>query len=301
VLVQQNSDPRKSDYAESFAALRRLTEEALSHETGSPDLVVWSETAFVPNIRRWSGVAPEDHPYAALTRELLVWQKSLGAWLLTGNDDYELGPAGEADRRDYNAAILFAPDGTRVETYRKLHLVPFTESFPWKRELPGVYRLLERYDVYLWEPGDRRVVFRHPALAFATPICFEDSFPDDVRRFVSDGAEAILNLTNDYWSLTEVEAIPHAANAVFRAVENDCPMVRASASGLTCSVDRLGRIVARAPLYEEAFLSVTVPIAPSRPTLYARWGDWFPIALCALLAVALAEGHLRRRRRVARP
>ena len=51
------------------------------------------------------------------------------------------------------------------------------------------------------------------------------------------GAGIIVNLSNDFWSLTEVEAMQHAANAVFRAVENGMPMVRATASGLTCVVD----------------------------------------------------------------
>jgi apolipoprotein N-acyltransferase len=292
-LVQENADPRKDDYREVFDTLRRLTDRSLASD---PYLVVWSETAFVPNIRRWSQEDATIYPYAALVKDFLAYQKSLGRWLITGNDDYSLRelPTGSV-RLDYNGSVLFSPQGERVETYHKMHLVPFTEYFPYKRQLPGIYRFLLSFDDYLWEPGDRRVVFRIPGLAFSTPICFEDVFPDDVRRFVAAGAEVILNLSNDYWSLTETEAMQHAANAVFRAVENRRPLVRASASGLTCLIAPDGRLLARSPFFTESSLVVDVPLRSVHETLYERWGDWFPFLLAALL-ILLFTGSLAWRR-----
>jgi len=293
-LVQQNDDPRKEDYRAVFDTLRRLTDSALGQH---PDMIVWSETAFVPNIRRWSREDPKEYPLAALVRDFLAYQKATGTWLLTGNDDYSFVTRdGAQERLDYNGSVLFSPAGERVETYHKIHLVPFTEYFPYKKQLPGIYELLQNFDAYLWEPGDRRVVFRHPKLSWSTPICFEDSFPDDVRRFVIEGAEVILNLSNDYWSLTKTEGMQHAANAVFRAVENARPLARAAASGLTCLVDPRGRIRARTPFYQENSLVVDVPLSTSRTTLYTRWGDWFPAALGVSLLVMLIGGILRRRR-----
>ena len=292
-LVQQDTDPRKDDYSATFDTLRRLTDRALA---ARPDLVVWSETAFVPNIRRWSTEDPKQYPLAALVRDFLSYQRGLGTWLLTGNDDYDLRVVdGVQERFDYNGSVLFSPRGERVETYHKMHLVPFTEYFPYKKQLPGIYALLMSFDAYLWEPGDRRVVFRHPAFRFATPICFEDAFPDDVRRFVAGGAEVILNISNDYWSLTRVEGMQHAANALFRAVENGRPLARAAASGLTCVIDSRGRILSRAPFYQEAFLVADVDLSRSRTTLYTRWGDWFPVAMSAGLVLLLAVGVAWRR------
>src|SRR5208283_5697937 len=179
----------------------RLTDSALAEH---PDLVVWSETAFVPNIRRWSREDPRVFPLAALVKDFLAYQEGIHAWLLTGNDDYSfVDNSGTQERLDYNGSVLFSPEGRRVETYHKIHLVPFTEYFPYKKQLPSIYALLMSFDAYLWEPGDRRVVFHHPKFSWSTPICFEDVFPNDVRKFVSAGAEVILNLSNDYWSLTE--------------------------------------------------------------------------------------------------
>ncbi|MGD0726915.1 MAG: apolipoprotein N-acyltransferase [Spirochaetia bacterium] len=294
-LIQQNDDPRKNDYRLVFDTLRSLTDRALA---AKPDLVVWSETAFVPNIRRWSREDPAAFPLAALVRDFLAYQKGTGRWLLTGNDDYSLVTEdGREERLDYNGSVLFSPQGDRVETYHKIHLVPFTEYFPFKKQLPGIYQLLLSFDAYLWEPGVRRVVFHHPLFAFSTPICFEDVFPDDVRRFVREGAEVILNLSNDYWSLTEAEGMQHAANAVFRAVENGRPIARAAASGLTCMVDTHGRITARSPFYTESCLVVDVPLSSSRQTFYTRWGDWFPISLAAFFVLLSAWSFLWPRRR----
>jgi apolipoprotein N-acyltransferase len=291
-LVQQNGDPRKDDYRHDFDTLRSLTDQALSM---TPDLVVWSETAFVPNIRRWIREDPTTEPLAALVRDFLAYQKSTMRWLLTGNDDYELveTPGGE-QRIDYNASVLFSPDGRRVETYHKIHLVPFTEYFPFTRQLPGIFALLQSFDVHLWEPGRTRIVFHIPQLSFSTPICFEDVFPSDVRGFVREGAEAIINLSNDYWSLTAAEAMQHAVNGLFRAVENARPLARASASGLTCLIDPLGRIVARAPFFEKSLLTVDMRIPIDRETIYTRWGDWFPAAMVALLLAILFSTALHR-------
>jgi apolipoprotein N-acyltransferase len=287
-LIQQNTDPRKDDYRAAFDTLRELTDGTLAEK---PDLMVWSETAFVPNIRRWSREDPETMPLAALVRDFLAYQKTLGTWLITGNDDYSLVTRdGVEERLEYNGAVLFSPRGERRETYHKMHLVPFTEYFPYKKELPRLYAMLRSFDAYLWEPGDRRVVFTHPKVAFCTPICFEDVFPDDVRRSVAAGSECILNLSNDFWSLTETEAMQHASNAVFRAVENDRPLARASASGLTCLVDSRGRIRARSPFFTESSLVVDVPLRPVGDTPYTRWGDWFPRVLAVMLCVLFLGG-----------
>jgi apolipoprotein N-acyltransferase len=243
----------------------------------------------VPNIRRWSKVDPQSSTYAALVRDFLDYQAGLGHWLLTGNDDYELvvGERGEKERLDYNAAILFDPEGNRVRTYRKLRLVPFTEYFPWKEQLPRLYSWLKERDVYLWEPGKERVVFSHPLFRFSTPICFEDAFPGDVRQFVQRGAEVIVNISNDFWSLTPVEGQQHGVNSFFRAVENRVPLVRAAASGLTGYVDAAGRLVAAVPFYQAQYLVVDVEIKEPGVTPYTRFGDWFPKGLLGVFVVLL--------------
>lgn len=279
--VQQNNDPRKHRYEETFETLTRLTQSTLAQ---SPDLVIWSETAFVPNIRRWSEDTSNSR-YHRLVSRFLEYQQDLGHWLVTGNDDYELVETADGQERlEYNAAVLFSDTGSRVETYRKVRLVPFTEHFPYREQVPWFYELLQDFDVNFWEPGDVQTVFEHPAVRFATPICYEDVFPDYVRRFVLGGAEAVFNLSNDYWSLTEVQAKQHFVAALFRAVENRRPVLRTTASGLTGHIDVYGRVLQTAPYYEEAAIVSDVELAETPPTtIYTRLGDYFPIAAGALL------------------
>ncbi|MDA8426696.1 MAG: apolipoprotein N-acyltransferase [Treponema sp.] len=288
-LVQEDTDPHKNDYGATFDILRRLTDEAL---TQKPDLVVWSETAFVPNIRRWSAMDPAKYPLAKLVDRFLEYQKGMGAWLLTGNDDYTLDTDAQGDeiRKDYNASLLFSPDGRLVDTYHKIHLVPFTEYFPYRAQLPWVYDLLKRFDVYFWEPGTARTVFRVPAMSFSTPICFEDSFPDDVRRFVREGAQVIVNLSNDYWSLSPVEGKQHYIDSLFRAVENRCPLLRATSSGLTAYVDPTGRLVKSIPYYRQGYLVADVAVPAPHETTYTAWGDWFPLLLLAFVLLSACAG-----------
>jgi apolipoprotein N-acyltransferase len=288
-LVQEDTDPHKNDYGATFEILKRLTDEALVQK---PDLVVWSETAFVPNIRRWSAMDPAKYPLSKLVDRFLEYQKSMHTWLLTGNDDYTLDTDAQGDevRKDYNASLLFSPDGLLVDIYHKIHLVPFTEYFPYRAQLPWVYDMLKRFDVYFWEPGTVHTVFRMPAMPFSTPICFEDSFPDDVRRFVRDGAQVIVNLSNDYWSLSPVEGKQHYIDSLFRAVENRCPLLRATSSGLTAYVDPTGRLVKSVPYYRQEYLIADLAVPAQHETPYTAWGDWFPRLLLALVFLSVCAG-----------
>ncbi len=282
-LIQQNSDPRKTDYRENLDVLKKLTNEALAGSNGNTDLVVWSETAYVPNIRRWGSMAPEEHPLAKLTDEFLEYQGKGGFYLLTGNDDYELkGDGNTIERKEYNASVFFTDRGERVETYRKIRLVPFTEYFPFRRQLPALYDILIKMDVNLWEPGIEQTVFTHPEFRFSTPICFEDIFPDYVRNFALKGADVILDISNDYWSLTETEGKQHFMTGMMRAVENRRPLVRCTASGLTGVVERTGKIRDTQPFYKPLYVNTQIELHEhGAASVYLKYGDWFAGACIA--------------------
>ncbi len=114
-----------------------------------------------------------------------------------------------------------------------------------------------------------------------------------------EGGEAIVNISNDYWSLHEAEAKQHAVNGSFRSIENRRPLVRATASGLTCYVDIDGGFRDSTPMYAENFLIADVVFRPERITPYTRWGDWLPqAAAAALVLLALISVFPRVRRRL---
>ncbi|GHV27389.1 apolipoprotein N-acyltransferase 1 [Spirochaetia bacterium] len=293
-LIQHNTDPWRggiADYRQNYETLKRLSLEAVAAEP-KPDLVVWSETAFVPRIY-WHTVYRDDPESWQLVKELLAFLETQDIPYIIGNDDArrEVNAAGVWDRVDYNAVMLFE-GGKNTELYRKLHLVPFTEHFPYEKQLPWVYTALKNADTHFWEKGDTATVFDAAGVKFSTPICFEDIFGYLSRDFVRGGAEIIVNLSNDAWSKSVPAQMQHLSMAVFRAVENSRSMVRSTASGQTCAIDPSGRVLAMAEPFTEAWLTAVVPVI-TRDTLYTFWGDLWGKLFTAAAAIMLILGIVR--------
>jgi apolipoprotein N-acyltransferase len=290
-LIQHNSDPWRGGipaYRQNFEVLKRLSDEAL--RTGpQPDLVVWSETAFVPRIY-WHSTYRDDPESWDLVKKLLDYLAVQEVPFVIGNDDArrELSPEGRWERVDYNAVILF-DRGEMSGLYRKLHLVPMTEHFPYRKQLPWIYEALEKADTHFWKKGTEAAVFDSRGIKFSSPICFEDSFGYLSRNFVRNGAELIVNLSNDAWSNSLPAQMQHLSMAVFRAVENRRAMVRSTASGQTCGIDPSGRVIAMAEPFTEAALTVEVPLVREE-TLYTRYGDWLPLFFIILAGLMLIGG-----------
>jgi len=290
VLLQQNTDPRKHEYRENFEKLMALTDEALEALPARPDLVAWPEGGFKLDVRYWSDPERKDSYWGGVVRQFLDYQRNLGTWLVTGTQDHELVAAenGETMQRDFNSSILLDADGKIAGFYHKMHLVPFSEYFPLdKKRFAGLYGLFQKYDISDWDIGEQRVVYQHEKMRFATPICFEDVFSDDMRRFVLQNVDVILNMSNDYWSLSPVEGRQHGILSLFRAVENQRPVLRSTSSGYTVYIDATGRIQPGSPQpYTEGYTIATVPLPERRLTPYTRWGDWFPLLCGAALLLA---------------
>lgn len=295
-LVQQNVDPWKGGnktYAKTLEILTRLSREALE-EDPSIDIVIWSETSFVPAID-WHTRYRTDRVAFGLVKELREYLSAQTVPFVLGNDDGQLAKdeRGRDIRVDYNAAILF-DRGEIVETYRKLHLVPFTENFPYKDRLPGIYQWLKDADTHFWETGTEYTVFEAADVRFSTPICFEDTFPYLNREFVRRGAQVLVNLTNDAWSKAIACEMQHMSIAAFRALENKRTLMRSTNGGITCVIDPNGRILAMLPPFTEDYLIAEAPVYASEQTLYTRWGDWFAILISVLALIGLAGGLLAR-------
>lgn len=286
-LVQHNTDPWRgglAEYRRNFNVLKELSNEALA-QNPKPDLIVWSETAFVPRIE-WHKQYRDDRESWLLVKELLDYLALQDVPFVIGNDDATKDPllSKEPDGRvDYNAVMLFNK-GEVVDMYRKIHLVPFTEYFPYQKQLPFVYDILINADTHFWEKGTKLTVFEINGLKFSSPICFEDSFGYLSRDFVRNGAELLVNLSNDAWSNSLSAQMQHFAMAVFRAVENRRSMVRSTASGQTCAIDPNGKIIDMARPFDEIQITVDVPIINNVASFYTRYGDFLP-RICIILVI----------------
>jgi apolipoprotein N-acyltransferase len=299
-LIQQNVDPWHGGTRAFRKGLDIHIAQSLEAIKENPDIVIWSETAFVPSIS-WHTRFRTDRDRYLLVQELTEFLQTQDVPYVIGNGDGQLevagrepvNPDGSWNRKDYNAVLLYE-NGEIQETYRKLHLVPFTESFPFKKQLPGIYSWLEAADTHFWEKGDEYVVFETDGISFSTPICYEDTFGNLSRAFVRAGAEVIVNITNDSWSASVAAEMQHMAMSVFRAIENRRTVVRGTNGGITCTIDPSGRILDRLAPFIEDYLVSDVPVYSDTRTLYTRFGDWFGIG-CVLLAIAfLGTGVTRR-------
>ena len=314
--IQHNADTWEggyNTYRKNFSNLRRLSLEA---KRENPDLVTWSETAFVPSVSwhtTYSYADTETHYGNSETKELvndfINFAAELEIPLLTGNPkgvliDPALPPMlenGELNRDDYNSVLLFK-DGEIVEEYKKLHLVPFTEHFPYEKQMPWLYKLLLANDYNWWLAGTEPVVFELNGIKFATPICYEDTFGYLSADFVASGADLIINMTNDRWSGSADAALQHGTMATFRSVENRKTMVRSTNSGYSCLILPNGKIVQDLEQFKMTYEVYDVPVyktATNGLTFFTSHIDLVAKTAIYLSVLSLAFGlvlYIRRRK-----
>ncbi|MBU4343444.1 MAG: apolipoprotein N-acyltransferase [Candidatus Omnitrophica bacterium] len=242
----------KDEILERYANLTRLA------AFDDPDLIIWPETSF-PG---FFGINKD-------TQEVLGLARKIDTPLLIGANTSE-------GLDSFNSAVLISERGKVVDRYDKIHLVPYGEYVPFSDKIPFLHRLVlgelgeftagKEYKAFSLEtspvtagghpsPNHSRSLSRarprgsgtgqaafSQNIKFATLICFEDIFPKLARRFVQNGAEFLIVITNDAWYGRSGAPYQHAASSVFRAIENRIPIVRCANTGYSCFIDSRGRI-----------------------------------------------------------
>jgi apolipoprotein N-acyltransferase len=240
-------------------------------------LVVWPESA-VPFL------FDEEPALATLLREAV---RRRGIYLFFGNDDRERGESGRG--RIYVGAKLLDPSGELGLRYRKIHLVPFGEYVPLQPlfTLGGRYAAKLVQEVSDFTPGSEATTGLVDGHRIGGFICYEAIFPSLVRRFAAEGAELLVNVTNDAWYGTTSAPYQHLAMAAFRAVENRRYLVRAANTGITAVVDPRGRVLEPTQLFDTTVLVREVPFV-AETTFYTRHGNLFAQAVSALALALVA-------------
>jgi apolipoprotein N-acyltransferase len=190
----------------------------------------------------------------------------------------------------YNAALHFSPEGVPGGIYRKTHLVPFGEFVPFQKFLSFLGPVIR--DLGQLERGRAYSLFQASGFTYSPLICYEVTFPEDARKALLNGADALVNISNDAWYGNTASPYQHAMMAVVRAAENQKPLLRASNSGICLVTDPFGKVLASSRLFERTVLKGEVFLKRGSGTLYAQWGSWFP-KLCLLLLFAAGVGAIR--------
>lgn len=173
------------------------------------------------------------------------------------------------------------------DVYYKQHLVPFGEYVP----MPDILGFLSPMDFDFF-PGSKHqpllsILNKEP---FSILICFEDTVPALASSAVRKGARWIVNQTNDAWFDPSSQSEQHVAHAVFRCVENRVPMVRACNTGVTCIIDKFGRIKQRLKIQEQGFITGSIDIDKNfYQTFYTNNGDIFAKLGAIILLFSLTE------------
>ncbi len=195
--------------------------------------------------------------------------------------------------RPQNSAIVLGPEGRVIEQYDKIHLVPFGEYVPWWAFPDKIGKITSQVGDFV--PGNTYRVARTPEGTIAVFICYEDIFPQLVRRLASQGAGVLVNISNDAWYDDTAAAPQHLEMARLRAIENHRYLLRATDDGITAVIDPYGRIVAEAPRHQTLVLPADFSYL-TRRTFYTAYGDVFAWLCVAATGVLMVSAVIARRR-----
>ena len=184
----------------------------------------------------------------------------------------------------HNSAVMVNERGEKIVQYDKIRLVPFGEFVPeW---LPG-NNLLPTV-VGRTKPGkDFRLMPFGSRVRAGVMICYESAFGDISNSFVRNGADALIEITNDGYGGNTPILRQHLANAVFRAVETNRPVLRVTNVGITAYINERGEISGASQTYETATRIWTVAKSDGKETFYVRNGDLFAWMCTILTAILL--------------
>ncbi|HEX7316969.1 MAG TPA: apolipoprotein N-acyltransferase [Pyrinomonadaceae bacterium] len=289
VAVQPNVIPDFNRSESEYERLRRrhfeLSDAGLSLlnqplDDERPRVVVWPESPMNFTLDR-------DRRFR---EELKDYVGSRGVSLLFNSLEPAAGGGG------YNAAVLVNQKGLLAAQYDKIRLMPFGEYVPLPRWLPGVGML--GGVVGDFTPGERYTLIplgsNEESPRAGTFICLESAYPDITRRLTQEGADVLIEMTNDAYQGDTSILRQHLSNAVFRAVETGRPLLRVTNTGVSARIDERGHVFEETGRFVEAVRVWPVSRAASGRTFYVEYGDVFALACSFVGLVALALTFRRR-------
>ncbi len=262
---------------ENMERLEQLTRAAAGDR---PDLIVWPESAIPGNL--------QSDPM--LIARLQSLSDMMEIPLILGAAEVEKFATGDREitmnRRVFNTAHLLRPGEPLAQPYRKRVLVPFAEYLPHPDIIPWPEWLAPR--VSAMTPGENAQLFKvSNDLTVGTLICWENVFARLARESVKDGANVLVQLTNDVWFGRSAAPWQHNLMSVMRAVENRVPIVIASNTGPSQIIDGYGRVVASAPdIFIKGLTTGNIHRGVGG-TVYTAVGDVFVFGVLTWLGVCL--------------
>ena len=302
--------------AQDEQRFREAAEKGEGVELRTPDWIMWPESSLTGRIIR-----TDDGTWGTWDENTITLNRIREAGdfsMVMGLNEVEGAHFGEDlvmkdNARVWNSLVMIPPDGELV-TYRKHHLVIFGEYIPLVESLPFLKKIYEQQAGVefggSFSMGDSfeplPVEINGEEVGLLPTVCFEDTVPRLMRKFVRGGPQLIVNVTNDGWFKESPAAAQHFANAKFRAIELRRPMIRCANSGVSAVVNSVGSTVhpdggPKQEIRDESgshftrgWMLAEVDIPKRSPiTGYAVVGDWGVIGLGVLGLVVGVTGRRR--------
>ena len=233
-VVQANIDQKlKMSRGGSRAAtiLGRYLPATDAAEAAGVDLIVWPEgsypLAFPTGVTRLTDAGLRPGGYRA--------------GLLVGVDVFD---PKNLRKGNENAAFLLDPSLGIAQHYVKNHLVPFGEYVPWHLDdYLGIGNIVGAS----FAPGTdlSPAMLRRPdgpPVRLGIEICFDAIFPEISRTYARNGAQVLVNMTNDAWYGFSSAPFQFLHMVATRAVETGRPVARAANTGVSAFIDPVGRV-----------------------------------------------------------
>jgi apolipoprotein N-acyltransferase len=204
---------------------------------------------------------------------------------------------------DADTPVDSLQSGDAAMRYDKQHLVPWGEFVPY-----GFHWFVDMLNIPLGD-FDRGAEWQPPfpvdGQRIALNICYEDLFGEEILPALRQGpggepgATVLLNISNlgwfgDSWALWQ-----HLQIGRMRTLETARPMLAATNTGLTVSIDGHGRVLAALPpLQEDALVTSVQGMTGTTP--YTATGNTVIVTLLVLVLLALLFRRTTTLRAVAR-
>lgn len=214
----------------------------------------------------------------------------LGAPVVAGLEDVD--DLSFEERNHYSAALYLSPGKVNCklpERYEKRVLVPLGEYIPFS----FCKQLAINYGVNgSFTKGEKAKVFFHPKKPFGVSICYEETFGHVMRENRLDGAELLVNLTNDGWFPSSKLTKQHFDHARLRSIECGIPLIRACNTGITGGFDSLGRVISVLGDAEDEHESLSDSLLLEVPaytyqTIYSKFGDHLILSFSSIAFLGL--------------
>ena len=243
-----------------------------------PDLIAWPESP-----------APFEEADPRFQQAMIGIAHAEDAPMVVGNIGADFSTE-EQTWNYYNSAVVINADGARVGRYDKIHLVPFGEYVPFQKLLFFARKLTGK--VSRFTPGDARKVFTLKGHRYGIFICYESVFADEVREFAKNGAEVLVNISDDGWYGDTSAPWQHLNMARMRAIENRRWILRDTNTGITAVIDPEGQVRQSIPRHKADALPAGYGFRDDL-TFYSAHGDVFGWA-CVIAALWLTGWAVRK-------